>query len=555
MESTTTIQIGDLPAELLCQVFGQFAEPHFPNLQTLDAWKRQPGSPWIESRNALQNLRLVCRRFHDAASPLLFTYLSICVEQSSVERASEISRQPHLASCIRGVIIYAGLNSQELVDNILEFQRRMVLELLDCLRRMINGKGQVETREVEPHRYNLDVVTRNYHNITQAWNVHFWHYRRARLGPSADENDGAGEPDATEETETLDPDTLCYCEIMKFGHEEYKARTKEQHEYLETDAFLKDITACLTRLPHLEEVEVDSRRSAPINLRDILENNNLGDLRRYVEYAHQGPWTAPDYYRDYHFARIMTILPLSLRDAGIRLRTLRLGMIPSTFPRFVERPPGHTYQLADYESLMERLADASQTLESVAIRMDFDTDDYWAEFVDGYLRAVLSSKALLELDVDVPRPLSGTGVNAPGTSAYRVGQILSARSPERLRPSIEKMMVSCPKTRLEGIYLWDGLWADIVDAVKAARSLDRRVDAPRIRLHGLMGGEMGDSLVYEEVAREKEVEYVSMGYGGREPIVLMMAEQYLSGEGGVQRNPFREHKHNELYFRGRRPKH
>lgn len=79
-------QLDGMPTELLEQIFGHFTEPQLKDLQTLGDWKQGHESAWRECRNVLQSLRLVCRRFHGLTSPVLFSYLSISVEQSSVER-------------------------------------------------------------------------------------------------------------------------------------------------------------------------------------------------------------------------------------------------------------------------------------------------------------------------------------------------------------------------------------------------------------------------------------------------------------------------------------
>ena len=561
----STQQLDGMPTELLEQIFGHFAEPQLKDLQTLDNWKQGHNSPWRECRSALQNLRLVCRRFHDLTSPLLFTYLFISVEQGSVEKADKISRQPHLASCIRGVIIHAGLYDLGMLDSLHRHRNRITSELGYFLGSLIQQRRYPNNCETVPDRAKLKAMVRNYRNIVLEWKQEADVGDLGRLNAEVDEEFCETDIlDSQQESGTLYLEAPPYRKILEDGYEMLKACTTQARQYLKTGAFASDLVACLVRLPHLETVEMDAQRRALMDPRDVLEGNVPEALGHFVESGLHGAWKSPDSFRDGHFAPIMTTLLARLHDAGIRLRALRLSMFP-----FAPPLPDHrtidAYRLPGHEASMKRLTEATKTLESVTINMYFETHPYWKEFADDYVRAVLGSPALHELEMFVPLPAKAFGREALATTACRVGQLLSARSPERLRrvrltglmlqeATLESILIRCSHVWLDGVYLRDGLWANVVDKVMAKRSSDKRLDRHKIHLRHIKGGEMGHILLHEQVTAPKEQEYENMGYGGTEPVVLLMAEEYLKGNGKVQRNPFREHKGNASYFRCRTPK-
>ncbi len=551
----STQQLDGMPTELLEQIFGHFAEPQLKDLHTLDDWKQGHKSPWRECRNVLQSLRLVCRRFHDLTSPMLFSYLSISVEQSSVEKADKISKQPHLASCIRGVIIHAGLYDLRMLDSLDQHQNRISSELADFLKPLSGKLTYMGYPEKYRERDRVVAMEKNLEKLFETW------------GQSA-KIPGVGyldleTPDIGHKSDTLHPDASRYRKILEDGYKVFKECMTQGRQYLKTGAFASDLVACLVRLPHLETVEMDAQRRAPMDPGDVLEGNDLEALGRFVESGLQGAWKAPDPFRDVYFAPIMTTLPAKLYDAGIRLRTLRLSMFPFTRP-LLENGTGDSYRLPDQETSMKSLTDAVRTLESVTVNMYYETDPYWKEFANDYLRAVLSGPALRELEMFVPLPARAFGRQALETTAYRVGRLLSAWSPERLRrvrlenlilqeATLSSILIRCHDVWLDGVYLRDVLWANVVDKVMAARSSEKRLDKRSVHLRHIRGGEMGHILLCEQMTATEEREYENIGYGGTEPVVLMMAEEYLRGSGKVQRNPFREHKNNASYFRCRRP--
>ncbi|OAQ99500.1 hypothetical protein LLEC1_03727 [Akanthomyces lecanii] len=553
----STQQLDGMPSELLKAIFGHFAEPQFKDLQTLDNWKQGYGSPWRECKNVLKSLRLVCRRFRDLTSPLLFSYLSISVEQSSVQRADKISRQPHLASCIRGVVIHTGLYDLRMVDSLDQHQNRVSSELANFLQPLLYNLPNMEYPEKSRERARLRAMHKNLEKLFGAWG-------QATRAPGSLLD--LVLPDTGHKSDTRHLDALPHRKILEDGYKVFKECMAQARQYLKTGAFANDLVACLIRLPNLATVEMDAQRRAPIDPQGVLEGNDLEALAEFVESGLQGAWKAPDPFRDGHFAHIMTILPTKLYDAGIRLRTLRLSMFPFAAPHSLNTQNGtsDSHRSPDQEASMQSLADAFRTLESVTVNMYFETDPYWQEFADDYLCAVLGSPALHELEMFVPLPVQAFGGQALDTTAYRVGQLLSARSPGCLRrvhlrglmlqeAILEGILIKCSHTWLDDVYLRDGLWANIVDKVMAARSLDKRLDRQEIHLSHVKGGEMGHILLVGQMTAAEEREYECLGYGGTEPVVLLMAEEYLRGGGTVERNPFREHKNNASYFRCRRP--
>lgn len=442
-----------------------------------------------------------------------------------------------------------------MVDHLDQHQNRISSELADFLRPLVDRLAYMEYPEKHNERVKVANMAKNLQKLFDSWD-------QAAKIPGVDYSE-LGALDSEHKSDTLHFDTSPYRKILEDGYKVFKECMIQGRRYLRTGAFANDLVACLARLPNLETLEMDAQRRAPMDPCDVLEGNDLEALGRFVESGVQGAWKAPDPFRDLYFAPIMTTLPAKLYDAGIRLRTLRLSMLPFAPPPS-EDGTSHSNTLPDQGASMKRLADAFRTLESVTVNMYFETHPYWKEFADTYLRAVLSSPALRELEMFVPLPAKAFGSAALETTAYRVGQLLSAGSPERLRrvrltglmlqeAILGSILIKCHHVELDGVYLRDGLWANVVDKVTAARSTEKRLNRRSVHLRHIKGGEMGHILLYEQMTPTEEREYEDMGYGGMEPVVLLMAQEYLRGDGRVQRNPFREHKNNASYFRCRRP--
>lgn len=557
-------QLDRLPAELLRSIFSHFAEPQVKDLQTLEYWKPCRDSPWKQSRATLQRLRLVCRRFCDAASPLLFSYLSISVEKESVAAAEAISKSPRLAPCIRGVIVHMGLYNMGIAESLEQHCMRVVGELHDFNRRQqdtIGMSGAVEDREMVLLQSGVRAMTENLISISRAWSGKGAVVREER--DRVIHGQGATDTESLrEERRLLYPIDFPYQDTLAAGHEAYAQRMRRQRQYLNSGAFAKDLVACLVRLPHLDTVEMDARRAAPMDLQDVLEGGNPTALRRYIEYGHEGPWKAPDSFRDVHLASIKTLLPKRLYDAGIRLCTLSLGVFPTTLP-LSDYCTGESHRLPDQDTAMKDLAKAFETLTSVTINIYFETNEYWREFGNQYITAVLSSPDLQEVEMFAPLPQTVSGAAAMETTAYRAGHILATRSPTRLRrlhltglmmpeAALGDILTGCSDIRLGSVYLQDGRWANIVDKVAAARASEGLLGQRRtVQLRRLKGGEMGRILLTDNVSLEETKKNEQLGYGGTEPIILLMAEEYLRGDARVQKNPFIEHKKQASYFKVR----
>ncbi|OAA72268.1 hypothetical protein ISF_01341 [Cordyceps fumosorosea ARSEF 2679] len=436
------------------------------------------------------------------------------------------------------------------------FRDRILLELCDALSLVADQAQYAGAFGNESYRVDVDAMARNHYNIAVAWDLNL----------EQDQDQGQDQDILcdllTQKYEFVDANQRCLFKILIDGYKAYRKQSSiEYWSCMATEDFEDALAACLTRLPNLEALEIGAQRGALMDARAILETNDLDGLRRFVEFGHHGPWKGPNGSRDYYLARIMKRLPGKIHDAGIRLRTLRLGAVPfaTRVPRDLNDEKSATQgHLPDDAALA--LAAVARTLEHVTFTAYHEPGRWWDNWVEDCARVVLSSPALRTLELLVPQATGGGVPESPRTPiAHRVGRLLAERTLVGLRglrltgvavraASLVPMLAGCSgEVHLDGVYLEDGLWADVLDEVVAAPRRGRAV-----RMRCVRGGEMGRILLHEPVAREKEDEYVRMGYGGTEPIVLLMAERYLACDARVPRNPFREHKNNGAYFRARK---
>ncbi|CAH0058418.1 unnamed protein product [Clonostachys solani] len=81
----------------------------------------------VEDRRTIQNLRLVCRLFHNVASPILFAVLRISLNKQSLDRAQSVAQHPIFAASVRGIQVYLEYRPASLASEMreyVEFQKR-----------------------------------------------------------------------------------------------------------------------------------------------------------------------------------------------------------------------------------------------------------------------------------------------------------------------------------------------------------------------------------------------------------------------------------------------
>jgi len=523
--------LDQLPTEIVEHILGYFEQPLPVNLYELQ-YPRLYHPParhaWNTRQKAVQSLRLVCRRLHDLASPLLFPYVSLSLDQESLDAVDRISRRPYLAAGVRGVMVDQTCRDGALVNGqppFTDFKRALVEELRTYAADFYHDTHEFADDEGghEEDKARARLGLRNFRVMCNAWRANYFI-------PDGDESDDLVS-DAAEAQK--------YVDLLRRGRAAYARAFEKQVRLVSDGTFLRVLAAAFARMPRLDTVNVGRRRlRLYANCRDqhrVLTDDD--ELERFVE---SQAWSRPETPPNNMFVEVL----LATHAAGRRLRHIyaedaRLG----THVAVARSDEG-----AD-EDIGEKLRAVSQALESVHLFFDERLDPAEASFVDDYASTVTSGRELRAL------VLEG---HARYHSMHRVELTSHARCLTTADwPCLRKLHVyyaAVSQTDLEAlcgglrdgslhnlllvfVFLISGLWADVLDALRSKVSGG---EGCTVRVLRPMGAEMRDLVklhVIEDEATRSAWE--SQGFARLEPIVTQRAEWYLAGDPRAPVNPFR----------------
>lgn len=312
----------------------------------------------VISKQTIFNLRLVSKRFYDAASHLLVPVLRIHLDEKSLQRAEEISNVSQVAAGVREVELILPYcpdnlacdlqtftmfkinqfyymeetyrNSLTSIGDALEHEEYSEMdveldgELFPLSEEMASGDNtDVNGSETswtarQPEQDPIDVM--NFIRASKKWNA----MREAW--------EGAGVPDAQEHKSNADQ------RILLEGFERFRALHRKQHLLITTGTFATRLGAILSRLSGVESLCFKDETGELANeAEDMHYVKTLLDADKIIEnLAEPMPWaTACDIdagpkkiFAMIKAAALLWDVPIALHRAGVRIRKLTIQCFP-----------------------------------------------------------------------------------------------------------------------------------------------------------------------------------------------------------------------------------
>lgn len=478
-----SMNILDLPWDALHEIFSHLRDPRVRTGSGENGWRwKRPGEAVGDEADtadaariqAIKNARLVCRAFNKVASPLLVPWILVSVDRESLRKVDEISRNPDIASGVRGIKIDATYYPKELATDRARFAQRQRHDVLDENNYM---SSQLHTDEEEEMRANCSFIIKAWVNA---------------LSSIAD--------GATEETE--------YQVLLREAHNEFRRRHEEMSGMVADGSFAKQLAQSVSRFPAFGSLWIDS--DSPRTTRDMHDPlKTFNDRKSLVEFL-VSPYIwrdvektvpgqrGPDGEMELAVARLILDLPLAIHEAGGVLRGLRLWVVPKLLRnRVLFDPAGREHELRG----------AFRHLEHFSL-VDYSSRVFGGETVipperldplDRYLAAVVSTPTLRTLRLQLPR-------RVPYASRYPGASIIAAVASDRLNVlSLEGLLVRqsdleylCSRLARRPTYIefsaltmQTGKWAPIIDVVRRRTATVCAEGKCEVIFEDLVGGEFG----------------------------------------------------------------
>lgn len=471
-DSLRPLKLIHLPAELLRSVFDYFRAPQLPDIEELIYLQimRHPIRAKHRKR-IVQNARLVCRLFNEIASPLLFPYIDVSLDQESLDKVDRISKSPLLSPGVYGIKINLAYRPKELADNIVLFkdylQRRLAKVESSCAKWVrYSSEGREEKKVFES-------ATDNFKTICSAWD--------ACINPQLNSNK------AQEWDE--------YQQILKNGHEEYRKKHDEQFRIINEGTFVDVLLAAIARMPTSEALYIDDSMPPYFDIESPSLLNSKRELARHMPIPHE--WSTIEKMEvgaKLLPARILLSLPIAMHKAGLHLKRLDIHCFPTKNNDDIMSPDQKHLQTPVWSQLKA----SCHELEAFTMRVSQDLADrndrnnpYSKDnraYMDNYLTAMLSSQNLSKIGLCIMvlararRPAREVPPGIGDGSSYPLGHLLSRANWPQIKtldlshfcPSqdeVEKLFSGLGRGRLEAVSLFhielrSGRWAHAVDILR-----------------------------------------------------------------------------------------
>lgn len=417
---------------------------------------------------AIQNLRLTCRRFCEASSPLLLHRLDVSLTASSLAHLDKVSRHPTISKGIQSLQICAGLydptlaeSLQGFIDQVVEILRKEQMRDLDGMRSDLDDDFGVL------HKPDF-LFPADREHLSEVWDKMGEHHQILLSCISY------------LQAETYQPDDDQIMAYLSQVYRQYNQLLNDQHAFLQNDTFATSVAGAVARLPKVSGLSITDHGGfdlcplwtelsipAYFTLRDWLlrpsrwTEKNVSQLaHRAFEFLYQSLLAI--FRADNSLAELrirvdptidheMRISPEQVRDlvsAARHLQVLEIDCCLTVQPTPYEYPSGERVTISRLASLFL----SSSNLRSVTLTLGPEPE------ADGW--KVEPSLALLPWANLRKISLTNTYIHFDELSTYL----------EKLTPG------TC--IHLTGMYLLSGLWVDLLDVIRAKADRHSNVIAP-----------------------------------------------------------------------------
>ncbi|PVH72827.1 hypothetical protein DL98DRAFT_520286 [Cadophora sp. DSE1049] len=544
----------DLSTDALGNIFDNFRDDNIISKGSVNWWysiNRIKNADNIARRQIVCNLRLVCRRFNDVASPLLCPVLRVELDEASLERVEKISQSPHLAATVYGIQVVLHYRPKELATDLVQYKARRQKDLEEMIRTCdynaetwsLGGHDEDdETICPLPYRQYKQGI-RTYRNIFSAW------YEAVGLKAVETRWDKEGYPDEKR---------LEYQQILVEGHDAYRKKHEEQLGLLADGSFVNRLAASMSRMIHsvsLGFIDTIEYSPDPYFEDPTLLSTNMDHLRQLMTKPHD--WAIIEKLEgepELLPAKLLSELPIAIHKAGVRLRDVNVGCFPLKVNQSMvcpDRRDPFNPAWSDLRAACQPISKfdfGSGSMNSQPLRYEHLPADQQGD-MDQYLGAMLSGQSLetVRLDFHAFGINDGRGKEEP----HHIGKLLETV----LLPSISSLQLGggaamnqnelekfcsglgCGLTSLHlyRMELSSGSWAGVLDILRdkvGTRCLEDRCKVSGV---SLTGGEFG-----KKEPRDVFADFLSW-VPKPEPSIVLRSIEYVSGADGMA-NPLRKDK-------------
>ncbi|CAH0025321.1 unnamed protein product [Clonostachys rhizophaga] len=524
-----------------------------------------------EDRRTIQHLRLVCRLFHNVASPILFTVMRISLDKQSLDRAQCIVQHPIFGASVRGIQVYLEYRPASLASEMreyVEFQKRSLGDYVNYRTPSDVRSGHVRSSNGRFIKVDGDQEKRDEDDNFDIWapgdeTKAFLNFRAFiaacdRFIKHQGNISGSGRLFAVNEG-LVDQ----YIQLILRSFSEYSKRYDEQMELIISKSFVDTVAQIVSRLGRPITLQVDdgeqSHQKLPVRGRLAICLDDEA-LFRFLVAPHK--WTDADKAGGPKLitpARVVPDLSVAINKAGGVVSRYELSCLPD--PHHFDTESSKESDMSDRDAwgnLREsfrglkvlrlkgmalkalRLKGTSFIQLLVQRRPPLARDK---RYLEKYLQTILSGQFLEEVVLDFSL-LTGLTYENGAIIWCPLGTILQTSRPQAIKITIRCMSLSQieledffqsmdPKTEslcLQGLNLVDGSW------IRPLAILKERV-APRcvqgtfsLVLKDLTGAELGPMKRMTTGAPPLKI-------NEREDVgILEVVTRYVRGD-GVTENP------------------
>lgn len=444
--ATRRLGVLDLPNELLVMIFKELK---------YSCWDPDETKTRSYTGRAIGNARLTCQRFCSTSSHLLLDSVSVEMNFRSLKRFFDISQHPLIAIGVRVVRVLLHYYSHSIAEDLAAYGRYNAAKIgrpINYLEYMMTGENGRRIRITE----RMHEEYRQGKKMMESWR---------RLGQ--DEEEGP------------------FRRMGLSGYDTYCSRYQEQESLRENQIFSQCVAAVMARMPAVRELDFYDSPGYHSNprTRDVLNHDQMMEMlispSSWAD-ADEDGLAAP-------FCEIVFDLPLALRNVGVQLTSLRIGV--SLLRAWMHGPS--TEEATGLTAAMQNLKKFEYVSENGRTRHG---EGSWERRhlkylpISRYTRAILDTSSIEEIHLNyVPKPLVCLlEFMIPHRDRSNLKKVHLAGG--YIHPGcLQRFLNSCDRAVLKHLDLWymkllSGTWAETLAILRGSCS-------GHVSIHWPMGAE------------------------------------------------------------------